>query len=398
MPTPTTLRATTLDRLVERLTADDDRKVDVIVPRELVDVDSGRVLVSASPDSAEMVLELGPEFIGSMCNRLNVPVALGRELHARATAAVTADDPTARLDAEFERAAYRQAFDSLIAARFAHDAPARFMLRTYRLDDADTNPTVTHYGRAMLSDRYAIVDNKPALLAVLTALHDAGLAGDADVSADLTDARMRVRVSVPAISYVAAEFLKDYRSPYSYAGTVDEPLVFAGFELSNSETGGGAFQITPRMVIKVCNNGLCITKDVMRSVHLGGKLDTGTIAWSADTQRKALELVASKTHDAVKTFLSADYVEQSIRSLEQAAATPLPEPAATIEVVAKQQGWSDVDTASILSLFIKGGQVTAGGVLQAVTAHAQQVADPERAAEFEMSAVDVMHAAVAAAA
>ena len=46
-------------------------------------------------------------------------------------------------------------------------------------------------------------------------------------------------------------------------------MVFAGWVLSNSETGCGAFTITPRLVVHVCRNGMTITKDALRAVHLG---------------------------------------------------------------------------------------------------------------------------------
>ena len=56
-----------------------------------------------------------------------------------------------------------------------------------------------------------------------------------------------------------------------------EPIVFAGFVISNSETGGGAFSVTPRLVVKVCNNGLTITADALRAIKATG-VDTDAIA------------------------------------------------------------------------------------------------------------------------
>lgn len=61
------------------------------------------------------------------------------------------------------------------------------------------------------------------------------------------------------------------------------PVVFAGFVISNSETGHGSFSIIPQITIQVCDNGMTFTRDAMREVHLGGRLQDGVIRWSSDT-------------------------------------------------------------------------------------------------------------------
>ena len=57
-------------------------------------------------------------------------------------------------------------------------------------------------------------------------------------------------------------------------------MVFAGFVITNSETGCGAFTLTPRLVVQVCRNGMTITRDAIRAVHLGERLDEGVVTWS----------------------------------------------------------------------------------------------------------------------
>src|SRR5690606_20239204 len=103
--------------------------------------------------------------------------------------------------------------------------------------------------------------------------------------------RMYVRVVAPEVQALAPTLLAGYRSPFTGQSGTDNPTVFAGFEISNSEVGGGAFTIVPRLVIQVCNNGLKITKDAVRNVHLGARLDDGVIRWSESTQRQNLDLV-----------------------------------------------------------------------------------------------------------
>jgi hypothetical protein len=48
-----------------------------------------------------------------------------------------------------------------------------------------------------------------------------------------------------------------------------------------------------------------------------------------------------------------------------------------------------------LDHFIRGGAITAGGVLQAVTSYAQEVDDPDEALNLEESAVRAMELAAA---
>jgi cell wall-associated NlpC family hydrolase len=84
-------------------------------------------------------------------------------------------------------------------------------------------------------------------------------------------------------------------------------VVFAGFAVANSETGCGACTITPRLVAQVCANGMTITRDAMRAVHLGERVEEG-IRWSGDTLDRQLTLVTAKARDAVTAFLSPGYV------------------------------------------------------------------------------------------
>jgi len=110
--------------------------------------------------------------------------------------------------------------------------------------------------------------------------------------------------------------LAGYRSPFTGASGADNPVVFAGFVITNSETGCGAFSLTPRLVVQVCRNGMTITRDAMRVVHLGERLDQGVVTWSDNTRDKTLALITAKTTDAVGTFLGSRYVQPACYRLE----------------------------------------------------------------------------------
>lgn len=260
----------------------------------------------------------------------------------------------------------------------------KFLLRAFRGDDGGEGVL-----RAVLSDSYAFLDDLDVLTAALDGVRESG--AEVEVRrCDLTDRRMYVQVEAPAVAVVAEALLDGYRSPHSGNAGADNPLVHAGFRIVNSEVGCGAFQIVPELTVEVCTNGLTMTRDAMRAVHVGGRLDEGLIRWSADTERKTLALVAARARDAVATFLDAGYVQRIIDDLTAMAGVPVIDPVATVERVGKRMGYTAEQTAGVLDHFIKGGAITSGGVLHAVTSWAQTIDDADTAWDFQTSAIDAM--------
>jgi len=304
----------------------------------------------------------------------------------------------------------------------------KFLIRTLRAaDDEPRADGADGIMRAFLSDKYRCIDNFDVLLAALKGMNDAGVT-DPVVDADLTDRRMIVRVSTPDVAVLAPKLLEGYRSPFGghdagvqhrdgrvgdIAGWTPERVanasrdegqtiegggetVFAGFVISNSETGGGAFNITPRLVVKVCRNGMTITADALKRVHLGAQLDDGIIQWSEATAQKNLALVASQTADAVRKFLDPAYLAAKVAELEAEAGEPIDDAHTVITTVSKRLGFTAEEQANILGHFIKGGQLTAGGVMHAVTSAAQLHTDGDAATDMEAKGLAAMREAVAA--
>lgn len=263
--------------------------------------------------------------------------------------------------------------------------PRSFLVRTF------TNPEGGEgVARAFLSDQYRIVDHLDVLTAALEGIRASGVQVDVQ-NVDLTDRKMHVKIHAPAVAALAPELLAGYRSPFSGREGADNPTVFAGFVLSNSETGGGAFTITPRLVVQVCSNGMTIAKDALRAVHLGSKLEQGVIRWSSETQQRNLDLVASQAKDAVATFLDVEYLRAKISQLSERASTEVGHKG--VETITKQLNFTEERTSSVLDFFIKGGQATLGGVAHAITAAAQVEVDADEAAAMEAQASELLLAA-----
>lgn len=259
----------------------------------------------------------------------------------------------------------------------------RFMLRTFKGEDGE-------YGtaRALLSDSYRTIDNWDVLGAIMSGMETAGLDAHVIRSADLTNRRMYMKVVVPEINALAPELLRNYRSPFSGNTGADNPTVFAGFVVSNSETGNGAFSVTPRLEIEVCTNGMTISRDAVRRTHLGSKAeDDGVVRYSEATQRKSLELITLQTRDAVRTFLDVDYMKSVIDRVTEKAGRPVAKPQDVVQTITKREAFSKSDMDGLLEHFIKGGDMTAGGVFGAITSYAQTVDDADRAYAMESDAL-----------
>jgi hypothetical protein len=294
-----------------------------------------------------------------------------------------------------------------------HPADDRtFLMRLLRADTGDG------VARAVLSDRYKVIDNLDILTAVLTAVRQSGV--DVQIAgADLSERRMYLDVQAPAVAALAPVLLGGYRNPFADPATEarrrgagrtgdvaywrrvaaaqdmgyqpgTEPIMFAGFRVSNSEVGDGKFTLAARLIARVCRNGLTMNQDVISHVHLGEQLDSGIVGWSAQTHRRNLELIMSKTRDAVATFLDIDYLTSRLEKIEADAGTPVAEPEKTVTFVARTCGFTKAETDDVLGFFIRGGQLTAGGIANAITAYSQTVADPDRANALDTQAVRAM--------
>ncbi|WUD70224.1 DUF932 domain-containing protein [Streptomyces sp. NBC_00510] len=276
-------------------------------------------------------------------------------------------------------------FDLNVSGWLEADPSRRFLLRTFRSAEEGT-PGVL---RALLSDSYRVIDNFDILTAALNGVQQSG--HEVNITGcDLTDRRMLVRVESEHVHVHAPQLLKGYRSPFTGQTGDELPIVSAGFVISNSEVGSGAFTITPRIVVQICRNGMQMGHDALKAVHLGTKLEAGVIRWSADTESKTLDLITARARDAVATFMDRAYLEAKLRELEEQAGAPVKDPAAAIEFVAKKLRYTDSVRESVFAHFIHGGQVTASGVMQAITATAQTLTDADAAHELEGTALTAM--------
>jgi hypothetical protein len=205
---------------------------------------------------------------------------------------------------------------------------------------------------------------------------------------------MRLRVQSPQIFADLTDILRNY----TFRGRTGTqyPLAFAGLVISNSEVGLGAVNIVPEIRLQVCSNGLQVnvaTGSRFRKIHFGAAIsEAGVIQWSDETRSNVLRLVRSQIKDAAATFLSAEFLAESIAAFRDLAAINVPPAengAPVVAQVAERLRFSNEERDAIFAEFLRGNDPSAFGVANAVAAHAHTVrlADPDRAFELEAAAL-----------
>lgn len=393
MTASTAQRSTTLQDLVNALTEQHAAQCDLIIPASKIRARGGRLVVTGAdpvvddegvtdPNGEYDVLDTCDDGIAG---KLGVPLAFLRRM--RTERPDVWDILMTRL---LQGGTVKRQGETT-----TYPADARvFMLRTFVWPDG------RRVARALLSDSYRIVDHLDYLTAVLAGVQASGV--EVKVDADLTDRRMYVRLTAPGVHVDASALLAGYRSPFaspdvqragraieSYRGDATNTLI-AGLVVKNSEVGDGGYSITPRAVFPVCTNGLTVVGDMLRGVHLGGRQSEGVIKWSEDTKRADLQLITKRTRDAVQQFLSPEYVQATVDRIAADMGVAVAAPDTHIQAVAKTMKFAPEVMQGVLSHFILGGQLTSGGVMQAVTSYAQTVSDADLANELEEMALDVL--------
>lgn len=369
-----TTRNATLQDMAALLRHQHDSKLDVVVPSRDMRMSSGNLHINGIGEP-EISLDGVTVSTGAfrptatcddgIADKLGIPIHYLRRM----------------------REEHVELLDTNVNTWLADNPSKRYLVRNLRGEGGQPG-----IARALLSDKYKITDNLDVLLTVLDGIRKAG--ADVTVSqCDLSEKRMYVKVQSPQVAAYAPQLLANYRSPFSGLTGADNPLVFSGFVISNSEVGHGKFSIVPQITIEICNNGMTFTKDALAEVHLGGRLNDGLIRWSSDTQEAAREVVVKQARDAVTFFLNKDFVERKIAEVEAEAGIRVHDVNATLEYVGKECRFTQDEQKTILDHFIHGGDITSGGVMHAVTSAAQTIEDADAAYELERQGLRAMRMA-----
>jgi hypothetical protein len=416
MSTIDTLRHATLDDMISTLRSQQARKIDLVMPASAMRFRDGNLVVkgldwilddngATDPNGVYTPTKRADQ---TLSDRLNVPGAyLTRMRNERPDV----------YDFTLNRLAggVRKADGTIVYEADGRD----FLARLFRGDDGQGGVL-----RAMLSNRYGIQDNLDVLMAVLAGINAASAEREAqglealDVQVrdcDLTDSRMNVSLYSPQVKAMAPNLLRAYRNPFQVnpefaqarGGDAEvehwrriaeregmayergqEPVVFAGFRIRNSEVGDGARCLTPDIWVRICKNGLTLPLFADCKAHLGARMEAGV--WNAEVQTKETELIVAQVKQRVSEWLNPTFLADRINEIEALAGKPVTEPTKKIKALGKTLKWSDAEADGILAHFTTGGQLTAAGVANAITSFSQTLTNADRASDLDDQAVKAM--------
>lgn len=220
--------------------------------------------------------------------------------------------------------------------------------------------------RAFLSNRYNRIENEEiaeVVLPILAEIPDVKI-----VSSEITERRMYIQALSPRVE-----------------GKVKlNDVVQAGVVISNSETGQGAVSISPLVYRLRCLNGMIANDGRLRANHVGGRIEETEQLYADDTRKADDRAILLKVRDHVRHAVDAVAFARRVEAMsELTTARVTGDPERVIEVLAKKVGASDGERGGILRSLIEGGDLSAWGLLNAVTAQAHDAKSYDRSVEFE---------------
>lgn len=227
--------------------------------------------------------------------------------------------------------------------------------------------------RALLSDRYRIIDNYDVMFNAMDRFDVLNKEKDMQIyikRADLTETKLYIK----AISGK----LKDEIFPNK--GKVGE-AVEGGIIITNSEVGAGAYKVMPFMNVLSCSNGMISEKTFSR-VHLGKARGTGMIDWSDLTLQLEDEALWSKIRDMVNQTFSVEIFRKWVEQINQVASTVIENPIVAVNNVVKEYELPKERNELLLKQFAQEG-FTQFGLAQAVTRIAQEEKSYDKQIEME---------------
>lgn len=200
--------------------------------------------------------------------------------------------------------------------------------------------------RAILSDRYRIMDNYDLLF---LALEEFKRKETVEVyRADLTETMLYLKAVDRTLT----------------ASIREDDIVYGGLILRNSEVGASAFRVEPFILRKVCGNGL-ILEYSLKKIHLGRQtLEVGEIDWSDETRELEDKALWSKVRDIIRATFDRTTFESWVERLKESAEVKIEDPIKAVNNVIKLAGLSERQKQKLLMHF---SEPTKYGLINAVT-------------------------------
>jgi len=223
--------------------------------------------------------------------------------------------------------------------------------------------------RAFLSDRYRRLDNFDLAEAVLPILAEMG-EGIRIVSTELTDSRMYVKAINERLE------LEVKRGD----------VVQAGIVISNSEIGLGSLKVEPLIYRLICENGMVAQDFSKKRYHVGRSADEGDTyeLYRDETVKADDRAFFMKVQDTVRAAVDIAKFSTIVETMREATEKRIEgNPVKAVELTANHFGFNNEESSGVLQHLIQGGDLSAYGLLNAITRTSQDVEDYDRASELE---------------
>ena len=223
--------------------------------------------------------------------------------------------------------------------------------------------------RAVLSDRYRRLDNFDLAENVLPILQR--LDGARFESVELTETKMYLKVVTPRVEFEIAP----------------GDVVQAGIVITNSEVGHGTLSVQPLVYRLICRNGLIASDRSLRKTHVGRTVlseQEAVTVFRDDTLAADDKAFFLKVRDVVEAAVSEATFHQVARKMQKTLDIKLTgDPVKAVEVLANRYTLNETERAGVLRHLIVEGDLSAYGLVNAVTHYSHDVEDYDRATEFE---------------
>lgn len=155
----------------------------------------------------------------------------------------------------------------------------------------------------------------------------------------------------------------------------------------NSEVGRGSYFFELGKFEQFCTNLAWFAK-AMRKVHLGSRADVSDDVYellSDDTRRLTDEAVHAQVRDVMQKVMTEEGFRKMLAKVEEAGQDSIgsADVPAVIELVGKHLDLTEGERKGVLTRMIEGGNLSRAGLEAAITRHAADVDDYDRASELE---------------
>lgn len=242
--------------------------------------------------------------------------------------------------------------------------------------------------RAFLSDKYRPLENEDLAEAIIPVLQDM----DVDVmSSEITETRLYIKV-------VDKRVTRELLAKGGKFGDGQHNIVRClapSITISNSEVGKGALSVLGGVYDSFCSNLATFGERSVRKYHVGGKHEITESAifalLSDETRRKTDEATFAQIKDVVKGAFEKSKFDSLCDKIAETQTQKIEgDVVKVVSFAAKKFGMTETERSAVQTHLIEGADLSRFGLYNAVTRTAQDLADYDRATEFERMGAGVI--------